>query len=286
MRYSELEAQQVQEAPAGFFSQLGNQIASKLGSASAQGRLETGQVANYIYKQFRKNLGASNQKATPEVLTGFLQSVGLPKPSIQAANDSVVGQSDVKTDPATGQATLNASADPTATLNRKQIGQFILTAVQHANQSGELSFTDQPASVQPTSAQSDQAPEQDAGKQRTSDRMNTELKQLHDQVLGGDVQAAQALVQSLSDINQMVKRHAHAANKSIGRGVQDEKQRSELVKQVRTIAKESYDHLTRVFKHANITWKQVGYQPLISEQASNTVTLKPINNNNKPERTR
>ena len=266
MRYSELEAQTMQEAPMGFFSNLGNQIAARLGSASAQGRLEAGQVANYIYKQFLKNLGASNQKPTQEILAGFLKSTGIPGVSIQAAQQKSISEPQ--------QPKTENTASP---LTRKQIGQFILTAVQHANQSGTLSFDQAAQPASHSAPQTAQDSSQTLGP-RTSQRMDTELRALHNQVLQGDVQAAQALVQSLSDINTMVKRHANAANKSIGRGVTDPEARKKLIQGVRILTRESYQHLTRVFEHANITWSQAGYQVVMSESTRHTVALKPINN--------
>ena len=194
MRYSELVTQPVQEAPMGFFSQLGNKIASKLGSATAQGRLEAGQVANYLYKQFLKNLGASGQQPTPEVLAGFLQSAGVPKQSIQAANNKVISQASAQaaqpkaaqpdanqpTGQPTNQTTLTDNTNPAASkLNRKQIGQFILSAVQHANQAGTLSFGNNADTGGQTGApQSQQADDATKGQTSGSDISPELLKQI------------------------------------------------------------------------------------------------------------
>ena len=209
---------------------------------------------------------------------------------IQAVKDMISAElkASPSSDPAKAQA---ASSDSGAAqvADGKQAASSDSGAAQAADgkqaassDSGAAQAADSGSGATGSSTSSDNS---SSAETRPSTQMDTGLKQLHAQVLKGDVQAAKDLVQSLSDINQMVKRHANAANKSIGRGVQDQGEREKLVKQVRTIATESYNHLTRVFDYANITWQQVGYQPLISEQASDTVTLKPINNN-KPKRTR
>lgn len=82
MRLNEiLIEQQLDEKPMGFLSKMGNKIASKLPGDmgdTAQGKLQSGQEANELKKQFMQYLGQSRQKADPEVVIKWLASQGYP----------------------------------------------------------------------------------------------------------------------------------------------------------------------------------------------------------------
>jgi hypothetical protein len=79
MRLNEiLIEQQLDEAPMGMLSKLGNKAMAKLGSSKAQGKLQTGEEANNLKKEFMRYLGQSRQVADPEVVVQWLKSRGYP----------------------------------------------------------------------------------------------------------------------------------------------------------------------------------------------------------------
>lgn len=68
------------EAPMGILQRAGQKIMSKVpGStgAKAQGKLDTGRVANEWKKQYMQYLGRSNQQPSTETLSAFLKQLGL-----------------------------------------------------------------------------------------------------------------------------------------------------------------------------------------------------------------
>lgn len=69
---------QVDEAPMGLLKNLGNRVASAFGSGKAQGRLDTGKIANDLRKEFDVYLGKTGQEPTGEMVLGFLKSKGYP----------------------------------------------------------------------------------------------------------------------------------------------------------------------------------------------------------------
>jgi len=84
MKFKELiveSNQPVNERPMGFVKQGLNKLGAKVlpGSfgAKAQGRLDTGTVANSLYKDYAKFLGQTGQKATDTSLAGFLKQQGI-----------------------------------------------------------------------------------------------------------------------------------------------------------------------------------------------------------------
>jgi len=74
---------QVTERPMGMIQHSINKLGAKVlpGSlgAKAQGKLDTGTVANQLYKEFATFLGRTGQKATDESLRAFLQQKGADK---------------------------------------------------------------------------------------------------------------------------------------------------------------------------------------------------------------
>jgi hypothetical protein len=74
--------QKVTERPMGMIQHGLNKLGAKLpGSlgAKAQGKIDTGTVANQLYKEFATYLGRTGQKATDESLRAFLQQKGADK---------------------------------------------------------------------------------------------------------------------------------------------------------------------------------------------------------------
>jgi hypothetical protein len=80
-----LESTQVQEAPMGMLSKLGNKALSKLGSGAAQGKLETGDHANQLKKEFQRYLGRTGGTAEVDAVLAFLKSKGIPTQGAETA---------------------------------------------------------------------------------------------------------------------------------------------------------------------------------------------------------
>jgi hypothetical protein len=84
---------QVDEAPMGTLSGLANKAMSKLGSAKATGKVDTGTIANQLKKEFDTYLGRTGREATKDAVIGFLQSKGYPtQGAAQIINQTVKGQ--------------------------------------------------------------------------------------------------------------------------------------------------------------------------------------------------
>ena len=80
-----VESTQVQEAPMGMLSKLGNKALSKLGSGTAQGKLETGDHANQLKKEFQRYLGRTGGTAELTTVLSFLKSKGIPTQGAETA---------------------------------------------------------------------------------------------------------------------------------------------------------------------------------------------------------
>jgi hypothetical protein len=80
-----VESSQVQEAPMGVLSKLGNKALSKLGSGTAQGKLETGEHANRLKKEFQTYLGRTGGTAEVKTVLAFLKSKGIPTQGAETA---------------------------------------------------------------------------------------------------------------------------------------------------------------------------------------------------------
>jgi hypothetical protein len=79
------QKQQVAEAPVGMLKRAGLGIASKLGSQTAKGALDTATMANGLRKQFDYYLGQSGQKPNSDAIIAFLGANGFPTAGAEAA---------------------------------------------------------------------------------------------------------------------------------------------------------------------------------------------------------
>ena len=79
------QKQQIDEAPVGMLKRAGLGIASKLGSTSAKGALDTATMANGLRKQFDYYLGQTGQKPNSDAIIAFLSANGFPTDGAQAA---------------------------------------------------------------------------------------------------------------------------------------------------------------------------------------------------------
>ena len=102
---------QVDEAPMGFLKTMGNKVASTFGSGKAQGRLDTGKIANDLRKEFDVYLGKTGQEPTGEMVLGFLKSKGYPTSSAS----KVLGTTPTRGPADAAQAAPGQAADATPT---------------------------------------------------------------------------------------------------------------------------------------------------------------------------
>jgi hypothetical protein len=64
--------------PMGAMKTLGNKIMGKLGSQRAQGKLQTGDIANQLADALKRYQGATDQPMTAKTIIAFLQQNGYP----------------------------------------------------------------------------------------------------------------------------------------------------------------------------------------------------------------
>ena len=64
--------------PMGAMNTLGNKIMGKLGSQRAQGKLQSGDIANQLADALKRYQGATNQPMTAKTIIAFLQKNGYP----------------------------------------------------------------------------------------------------------------------------------------------------------------------------------------------------------------
>jgi len=74
------ESQQLTEKPMGFLKKAGLGIASKF-SSTAAGKLDSGERANHLKKEYKKWLGGSGEKESVDSLINFLNLAGYPTDS-------------------------------------------------------------------------------------------------------------------------------------------------------------------------------------------------------------
>lgn len=127
------------EAPMGIVGKTGQKILSKIPGtvgAKAQGRLDTGKVANDWKQQYSRYLGRINQKPSTENLSAFLKQLGL--------DDSIAGE-------------VKEQTVAERELTRAEVDKFLLSAAQKAagnpsSAAPTTSNTVSPASSSTTSA--------------------------------------------------------------------------------------------------------------------------------------
>ena len=93
MRLNEIlvETDRLDEKPMGFLKKMGNKALAKMGSAKAAGRLEAGDEANMMKKEFMKFLGTQDkgEGATPEMVLNWLAKNGYPTEGAKEAMKKV-----------------------------------------------------------------------------------------------------------------------------------------------------------------------------------------------------
>lgn len=98
------ESQQIElnEAPQGMFKRAGLGIASKLGSTKATGKLQSGDLANVLSKEYMNFVGRTaakfGNKPTEETLYAFLQKKGYPTQAVKQLIDKEMAAIQAKAD--------------------------------------------------------------------------------------------------------------------------------------------------------------------------------------------
>lgn len=111
MRINDLLIEQrIDEKPMGALSGIGNKIAAKFGSGQATGRLETGNIANQLRKEFDVYIGKTGQEMDADSISQFLQSKGLP-------TDAVNSQASTSGQPAAQPKAATANPQPTGRID-------------------------------------------------------------------------------------------------------------------------------------------------------------------------
>lgn len=93
MRLNEIlvETERLDEKPMGFLKKMGNKALAKMGSGKAAGRLEAGDEANMMKKEFMKFLGTQDkgEGATPDMVLKWLANNGYPTEGAKEAMKKV-----------------------------------------------------------------------------------------------------------------------------------------------------------------------------------------------------
>jgi len=80
-----LTEQRLDEKPMGLLKTIGNKAAAAFGSGQAQGRLESGELANQLRKEYDIWLGKTGDPVGAESIKEFLKSQGLPTAAAEKA---------------------------------------------------------------------------------------------------------------------------------------------------------------------------------------------------------
>ena len=146
-----LTEQRLDEKPMGLLKSLGNKTMAAFGSGKAQGKVETGTMANQLRKQFDVYLGKTGEEATPEVIVGFLQSKGLPTGAVEKMLGISGGAADDKA-PAQATGSSQPPADPQATAQpaaKTAAEKPAADTAQPANNTAPDTAAEKPAATQP-----------------------------------------------------------------------------------------------------------------------------------------
>ena len=99
---TESQQREVTEAPQGMFKRAGLGIASKLGSQKATGKLQSGDLANTLNKEYMRFVGQTaskfGNKPTEETLYAFLQKKGYPTQAVKQLIDKEMAAIQAKAD--------------------------------------------------------------------------------------------------------------------------------------------------------------------------------------------
>ena len=172
MRLNEIlvETDRLDEKPMGFLSKMKDKALAKVGSGKAAGRLELGQEANLMKKEFMKFLGTQDkgQGATPEMVLNWLAKNGYPTDGAKQAMKKITTGAKV------GQAAGAAAAG--AAKGIAKVGGAISKGVGKLAQAGaDLKKANQDTKAQPEpNTQQPPATDADVQKPATTAQTTTE----------------------------------------------------------------------------------------------------------------
>lgn len=146
------KTQTLSEKPLGTLGKLGNKVASAFGSGKAQGRLETGNIANQLRKEFDVYVGKTGQEPTGEIVLGFLKSKGYP--TAGAANAIGINDINAPQPAATPAPAAAPAAAPTPADDQN-------TVAQPAAAPAPAPATDQTTAAQPAATPAPEPAAQD-----------------------------------------------------------------------------------------------------------------------------
>jgi len=135
-----LTEQRLDEKPMGMLKSLGNKAMAALGSGKAQGRIESGTMANQLRKQFDVYIGKTGQDATTTAVIEFLKSKGLPT----GAASQAMGIQGGEQEPAGDDQTTQPAAEPQSQGTAQKPAAQAATS-QQASTSAEQPATDKNA---------------------------------------------------------------------------------------------------------------------------------------------
>ena len=106
--------QRLDEKPMGILSKAGNTIMSKLGSGRAAGKLQTGDLANKMHKEYDTYLGQTGEEPSAESIVAFLKFKKYPTQNVAAYLASPEAQDQAPAGPGEAPEAPAKSAAPAA----------------------------------------------------------------------------------------------------------------------------------------------------------------------------
>ena len=106
--------QRLDEKPMGILSKAGNTIMSKLGSGRASGKLQTGDLANKMHKEYDTYLGQTGEEPSAESILAFLKFKKYPTQNVAAYLASPEAQDQAPAGPGEAPAAPAKAAAPAA----------------------------------------------------------------------------------------------------------------------------------------------------------------------------
>lgn len=112
--------QRLDEKPMGILSKAGNTIMSKLGSGRASGKLQTGDLANKMHKEYDSYLGQTGEEPSAESIVAFLKFKKYPTQNVAAYLASPEAQDQAPAGPGEAPTAAAPAAEPAASTSKQQ----------------------------------------------------------------------------------------------------------------------------------------------------------------------
>ena len=232
---------------------------------------------------------ASAENPNSRMARSLDRATGKPDPKtnvIQAPDDSLGGKIKQGIDKIK-KAGADAIGGPLATATRsdpdagilKKAGATVGAGIGRAMSAlGKAAPAQEPAQEPATAAEPQAAPK---GPKPVPGPTASELKMLQSKTLQGDLNAAKNLVNKLSDLktkgydaDKFIQAAAPVMKKG-GLAKSDPQAYTHFTKLARSMRQEAYQHMCKVLEAAGFTWKDVGFEVLVSESVTSHVMLVP-----------